>query len=305
MTDTGLPRVMAAFEPEMIEIPFDRIIAGKTLPATAQASRKFQIIVETMLRAGMVEPPVVARMGDDSGNFLLLDGHVRIGVLKANGFDRVTCLIATDDEACTYNKRNSPVATVQEHRMILRAIKEGVSERWLAEMMKVDVGTIRRKVRLLDGIAPEVAEMLKDKRCPVASFRILRKMKPARQLQVAALMVSMNSYSSGFAQTMLDATRPADLLVRPKPKAKGLSPEQVERMQTEMSDLQSRIREIETSYGTENLRLVLASGYIASLMENLHVRRFLDQRHKEIFTEFRRIAELRNSQAAIQAATSP
>lgn len=300
MTDTGLPKIAAAFEPELIEIPFGRIIAGKTLPATAQASRKFQIIVETMLRAGMVEPPVVARMKDGSGNFLLLDGHVRFGVLKANGSERVTCLVATDDEAFTYNKRNSPVATVQEHRMILRAIEKGVSEQWLAEMMKVDIGTIRRKMHLLDGIAPEVAEMLKDKRCPVASFQILRKMKPARQIGVAALMVSMNSYSSGFVQTMLDATKPADLLVQPKPK--GLSPEQVERMQMEMADLQSRIREIETSYGAENLKLVLASGYIASLMENPHVRRFLDQRHKEIFTEFRRIAEQRSRQTAIQAA---
>lgn len=301
MTDTELPKIAAAFEPEMIEIPFDRILAGRTLPATAQTSRKFQIIVETMLRAGMVEPPVVARMKDGSGNFLLLDGHVRFGVLKANGSERVTCLVATDDEAFTYNKRNSPVATVQEHRMILRAIEEGVSEQWLAEMMKVDISTIRRKVRLLDGIAPEVAEMLKDKRCPISSFQILRKMKPARQLQVAALMVSMNSYSSGFVQTMLDATKPADLLVQPKPKGKGLSPEQVERMQTEMTDLQSRIREIETSYGAENLKLVLASGYIASLIENPHIRRFLDQRHKEIFTEFRRIAEQRSRQTAMQA----
>ena len=36
------------------------------------------------------------------------------------------CLISTDDEAYTYNKRVNRLATVQEHFMILRALERGV-----------------------------------------------------------------------------------------------------------------------------------------------------------------------------------
>lgn len=292
MSTADQPKIPAAFEDAMIEVPLERIITLKQLPDVVRASRKYQIIVTTVRETGLVEAPVVARCRDGSGNFLLLDGHARIDVLKAGGANRITCLVATDDEAFTYNKRNSPVATVQEHKMILKAVEQGVPEQQIAMLLKVDISTIRRKVHLLDGIAPEVAEMLKDKRCPVSSFRTLSKMKPVRQLAVASMMVSMNTYSSSFARTMLDATKPSDLVDPAKPKPKGLLPEQVEQMQTEMASLQDSIKEAEISYGADSLKLVLATGYVSALLKNGLVSRFLSLRHKEIFAEFQRITDL-------------
>jgi hypothetical protein len=63
---------------------------------------------------------------------MLLDGHVRIEVLKDLGIEHVECLVSTDDEAFTYNKRISRLAPIQEHRMILKAIERGVSEEKIA-----------------------------------------------------------------------------------------------------------------------------------------------------------------------------
>jgi ParB-like chromosome segregation protein Spo0J len=37
--------------------------------------------------------------------YLLLDGHIRLEMLKEIGETQVRCLVATDDEAFTYNKR--------------------------------------------------------------------------------------------------------------------------------------------------------------------------------------------------------
>jgi hypothetical protein len=37
-------------------------------------------------------------------------------------------LISTDDEAFTYNNRVNSIAIIQEHKMILKAIENGVSE---------------------------------------------------------------------------------------------------------------------------------------------------------------------------------
>ena len=77
------------------------------------------------------------------------------------------CLIATDDEAFTYNKRISRLATIQEHKMILKAIKSGVPEERIAKALDINVAMIRRKRHLLDGICPEVTDLLKDRHCPI------------------------------------------------------------------------------------------------------------------------------------------
>lgn len=289
MKDELPPKVDAAFEDKMVEIPFDRIISLKQLPSTVQTSRKFQLIASTVEKEGLVEPPVVARCKDKSDQFLLLDGHARLQVLKTLGKTSVICLIATDDEAFTYNKRLCRLATIQEHKMILKLIEHGLSEQRVAELLGVDISTLRTKIRLLDGISQEVADVLKDKKCPVGSIRLLRQLKPARQLQVATLMVSMNAYSTRFVTTMLETSSPTDRVPVRSTKAPKLTPDQVEHMQTEMAGLQDRIREIEGAYGTENLKLVLGAGYVGGLLRNARVTRFLSQRHMEIYEQFQRI----------------
>ena len=125
---------------------------------------------------GIVEPPVVARDRSDPGKYLLLDGHLRIDVLKDMGETEVTCLISTDDEAFTYNKRVNRLAMIQEHRMIVKAVERGVPEERIAKALNVDVQSIVRKRQLLDGICPEVAEILKDKHIAIHTFTELRKM---------------------------------------------------------------------------------------------------------------------------------
>jgi hypothetical protein len=47
--------------------------------------------------------------------------------------------------------------------MILRALERGVPEERLAKALDINVASLRRKRDLLDGICPEVEEMLKDR----------------------------------------------------------------------------------------------------------------------------------------------
>lgn len=86
-----------------------------------------------------------------SDTYLLLDGHIRLEALKQLGETHARCLISTDDEAYTYNKRISRMATLQEHAMILKAIRNDVSEERIAKVLKVDVASIRQKRDLLSG----------------------------------------------------------------------------------------------------------------------------------------------------------
>lgn len=281
-----------AFEPDGVVVALSDILPVKQLAATVKKSRKYQQVAASIQEVGIIEPPVVARARGTKGKFLLLDGHVRVEVLKDLGIERVTCLVATDDEAFTYNKRITRLATVQEHRMILTIIEHGVPEDRIARTLDVNVPSIRRLRRLLDGICPDVAELLKDRHCPINTFQALKKMKPMRQLEVTELMIAMNNFSTDYARAMLLAT-PQEQLVEPgKPKTfKGVSPEQIALMERETASLQREMKLIEESYGPDHLNLVLARGYLASLLKNGRVARYLTQHHGEILAEFRKIAE--------------
>jgi len=58
-----------------------------------------------------------------TGRHLLLDGHLRLLVLRQLGRHEAPCIIATDNESYTYNNRVNRMSTIQEHFMILRAIE--------------------------------------------------------------------------------------------------------------------------------------------------------------------------------------
>ena len=174
--------VKMAFETEKVHAIIADLQPLRPVTCDIKKTPKYAQIVASVREVGLVEPPVVARLRNDPAKFLLLDGHLRIEALRDLGKEDVECLVATDDEAYTYNKRVNRIAVVQEHRMILKAIERGVSEERIAKALNVDVPTIRRKRQLLDGICPEVAELLKDKHIAIHTFFELKKLVPLRQI---------------------------------------------------------------------------------------------------------------------------
>ena len=209
-------RVSMAFEPESVFVDLANILPVKQFPNHIKKTRKYRQIAASIQEIGIIELPVVAR--ERNGKFLMLDGHLRIEVLKELGVGGVACLVATDDEAFTYNKRINRLATIQEHRMILKAIENGVPEERIAKALDVNVSNIRHKRRLLEGICPEAAELLKDRHCPMYTFQSLRKMKPMRQVEVVELMIAMDSYSVSYSKALLAATPQDQLVDTGKPK---------------------------------------------------------------------------------------
>jgi len=154
--------VKIAFEKQVVILSLNEILPSKMLPVAVKESAKYRRIAASVAQLGLVEPLVVSR-AKGSGPYLLLDGHVRFSALRDQGSTNARCLIASDDEGFTYNKRVNRLATIQEHYMIVRALNRGVSEEKLARALDVDVGVIRRRRDLLNGISADVAELLKDK----------------------------------------------------------------------------------------------------------------------------------------------
>jgi len=284
------PPVKAAFEPDIVQLPLAAILPLKTIPETVKDSVKFRRIAQSIREIGIIEPIVVSRSKDDPDIYLLLDGHVRYTIMRDDDQATITCLISDDDEAFTYNKRVNRLATIQEHFMIMRALDRGVSEEKLARALNVEVKHLKRRKTLLDGICPEVVELLKDKSVNPGTFEVLRKMKPYRQIEAADLMASAGNFSSSYAKALLAGTKQDDL-ARPdvQKKVHGLTPEQMSRMEREMETVTGDFKAIEASYGEDVLHLVVASGYLHRLISNSAIEDYLERRHPELLVEFRAV----------------
>jgi hypothetical protein len=282
-----------AFELDIVVVPISSLLPLRQIAPRIKRSVKYRQIRASMKAVGIIEPPVVTPAKGQKGKYLLLDGHLRLEILKEMEEKEVACLISTDDEAFTYNKRINRISTIEEHKMILKVIEHGLPDEYIAKALDVDVKSITQRKNLLNGICKEVADLLKDKHVPVLTFGILKRMLPVRQIEVVMLMNESNSHSLSYARILLAAT-PKDQLVNPaKPKGlKGLSPETTERMEHELTSLQRDFDLIKKSYGIDMMTFVFARGYVASLLENRNVAHYLRTKQPDFLKEFRRIADM-------------
>lgn len=298
-------RVHLGFERQTVTVPVTRIVALKSLREGVRESKKFLQIVSSIRSIGLVEAPAVVPDPQHDGQYFLLDGHLRIEALKQLGIANVECLVATDDETYTYNKRVNRLPPVQEHRMIVRAIERGVAAPAIADALGLEVGSIRRRFRLLDGISPEASDLLKDTTCSMRVFDILRRMAPMRQIEAADLMIGQNNFTIMFARALLAATPDEQLVAEAKKGRKsdtsGPTTQQIARMERELAALQTQVKSVEDSYGLDNLHLTVARGYIGKLLGNARIVRWLSANRQEYLGEFQRIAELE----AIGSGTPP
>ena len=209
-----------AFELKTVLIPIVAISPKADFIPEVRKSRKYRQIAASIEHVGLIEPLIVSPVGD--GTFLLLDGALRLDILKERQDATVRCILSTDDEGYTYNKRVSHLSNIGEHYMILKALSNGVSEQMISTSLNVDVETIRRKRSLLDGICPEAIQLLTNRRVSVHAYGFLRRMKPLGQIQAAERMIHANNYSATMAKTLLTITKP-ELVAQPAKNKPGKS----------------------------------------------------------------------------------
>jgi len=283
-------KVAIAFDLQGLILPISNILPLKQIKSSIRVTQKYQQVLASIREVGIIEPLMVFPQQGDT--YLLLDGHIRLEVLKQIAETHARCLIATDDETYTYNKRVNRMATIQEHTMILKATRNGLSEERIAKVLRVDVASIRQKWDLLNGVCREAAEILKNKHVSIGVFAVLKKMKPMRQIEVAELLSATGNFSVPYAKALFAATQ-SDMLVEPgkHSAAKGLTPEQVAKMEKEMEALQRDLKLVEESHGDQVLNLVLARGYLSKLFENARVTHYLEQHHLEVFRGLQTMTE--------------
>jgi len=275
--------VRFAFQPNVVVFKIANLKPSRQIETRERKEQKYRQIEVSLARVGLVEPLVVFPTGKGIGR--VLDGHKRLDILSRQKVPEVECLLATDDETYTYNKRVNYLSAVGEHQMILRALKHN-SEEDIAKALAVDVRTIRRKRDLLNGICKEAVDLLKDRRVSPRSFYALRRMKPVRQVEVAQLMLASNRYSEPFAEALLAGTR-ADMLVEPDKLlfTRSLSTDQKIGMERETDALLRDMKIAEESYGKNVLALSVSCRYISRMLANGKVRHYIEGRFPDILGE--------------------
>jgi len=286
-------KVPIAFELEGITLPIDRILPLKSLSKSIRSSQRYLRIKASMREVGIIEPPIVFPQEGGKGVYMMLDGHVRLDIANSLDLKSLFCLIATDDEAFTYNHKVNQLAPIQEHFMILRAIKNGVSEERIAKTLNVNIDTIKQKRDLLTNICPEAVELLRNRRASAGAIREMKRVKPMRQIEMAELMVASNNYTATYAECLVMASSP-DQLLEP---SQHTAPERMEehdvaRLQSEMRSMEREFRLVQKEYGQNMLNLVVVVGYLRSLLDNAAVVRFFSQAEPAILGEFQKIMDL-------------
>jgi len=279
------------FDLKTIRLPLDVIVPVRKIRNPDKTIRRYQTIVASVKELGLIEPLMVFPQKDKSGYYLLMDGHLRYNALKDLGIDEADCIVCHQDESFTYNARINRVSPIQEHGMIMKAIKNGVTPERIAAALNLKVDRIHDTINLLNGIHAEAIEIIKDKQICQSAIRVLKKVIPMRQIEMAELMVTANNFSRGYAHALLMGT-PADQLTTPeKPKqAKGLSAEDVARMEQEIQSAEHDFKAVQQSYGDNVFNLTLAGAYVKKLLLNAKVIRFLSSKHPDIFSVFEDVA---------------
>ena len=91
--------VPIAFDLQGVNVPIEDILPLRQVRPALRSSQKYQQVLSSVREVGIIEPLVVFPQSGQPNKFLLLDGHVRLEVLRQLGETQAHCLIATDDEA--------------------------------------------------------------------------------------------------------------------------------------------------------------------------------------------------------------
>jgi len=270
----SIASVKAAFEKHVVVLPIGTIVPQKDVTLGHRQGEFYRQLAASLKHVGLIEPLVVYPRSP--GEYLLLEGHLRLEILKQMGVTEVRCLLSTDDEAYTYNKHVNHIPAIAQHFMLLEALKNGLTEERIAVALDVSLESIRIRRDMLNGICPEVVQMMLHRPISPKVFSILRKMKAVRQIEAAEHMIASVTYTVPFAKALLAVTKPELLNVSvSQRRLQATSTAAQSMLQEENESLLKDLKAVEESYGSDILTLTVSCGYINRLLQNPKIERYL------------------------------
>ncbi|EOD4110863.1 TPA: plasmid partitioning protein RepB C-terminal domain-containing protein [Yersinia enterocolitica] len=269
----------------------DDLIPTKKPPINVKNSKKYLQIKKSINSIGIIEP-IVVYLDSKLGKVKILDGHLRIEALKELGETEAICLVSTIYDTYTPNSKVSRITIIQEQKMIRKALKSGVSIEKLSEALGISIDILKVKINLLDGIDPEVVNLLANQNVPKATFYALRKMKNIRQIECACIMNNMENYSEKFSLSLLHNTQPNLLVDGQQGNDKEGHRKTIDRLEREMAQVHIESEKLKESYGENTLRLVIMKSHIQKLLENTKILHWLLDNKNELLVELKKITNI-------------
>ena len=164
------------FEMRRVRIALADILPVRHVKDPQDNIKRYRTIRASIKEVGLIEPLVVYPQKGAPGKYLLLDGHLRHYALKDLGRTEAECIIASDDESFTYNARVNRLNPIAEHKMIMKAVNNGVKPEKIAAALNLSEADVKASMTLLDGINEEAADLLKDKAVSPKAIRLMRKL---------------------------------------------------------------------------------------------------------------------------------
>lgn len=78
---------LLGFDLETYQVPLDHLLPSKKIIDGTMSTRKYKQVVSSIHEVGLIEPLSVIQPDPKKSEFLLLDGHFRVLVLKELGMD--------------------------------------------------------------------------------------------------------------------------------------------------------------------------------------------------------------------------
>ena len=118
-------------------------------------------------------------------------------------------------------------------------------------------------------------------------------MKAPRQVTVAMLMNDQNKFSIPYANALLEATSPGQLVNKGKPrKITPVILARQARLEEENLALSQEIDFLKEQYGTEMIDITAIQAYLKRLLSNEDVANYLQQFNESIYAKFKEIVDL-------------
>lgn len=286
-------KIKAAFQLEPVRLPLDCLLEQRPLSNAKVRYRSYNAILTSLREVGLVQPLIVCPIKGEVAKYKILDGHLRLYALRELEQADALCVISTDDERYTFDAQVNHINPIQRHKMIRQAVENGVKPERIAAALDIDVKKVLNEVKLLDGIHPDAVELLKDKPIYSKAIKVMRRVNPLRQLEMAESMCAVNNFTEAYALALLAGTRSEQMLNGRKPKElNGVSAESLARMEQEMESLRVDFEQLEQSYSDNVYSLVVIQGYVKRLLANEEIKRFLERNHPDMLPELTQIAEM-------------
>lgn len=249
-------------------------------------SKSYRKILSSIREIGIIEPLVVI---DRGGRYFIKDGVLRWYALKELEIEKVECLIGTDSDVYTYNKRVNQLTPIQAHDMIDKAIKNGVDPDKIASTLNVSRHWVNQMGTLIEGLDRSIVKKLERRVMTKSLILELKKVHHDRQKEILLQAERADNYSLKYIKALIIAT-PADQRKAPLIGSKYVNVKEQEELGRQLRMMEQEFRKASETFRDNTFMLVKLSGYIRQLLANDNVREFLGENYPDILVEFEKIS---------------